>query len=106
MNIVKRNIMDYGKCKCSKPSTTLEFNFPMVNKYLPQLLTLNFLDNNSYTSIGICYLEDDNIVALGPFGSNRLQIKCKNNNCESSICNLENIIKISKYNAGVFLHYI
>jgi hypothetical protein len=85
--------MDYGKCRCSKPSTILELNFSILNKYLSQLLVNNFVANNSYTSMGICYIEDDNIVAIAPFGSNRLQIKCKNNNCESSIINLENILK-------------
>jgi hypothetical protein len=93
---VKRTVMDYGKCKCSKPSIILEFNFSLLNKYLPQLLVNNFLDSKSYTSLGICYLEDDNIVAIGPFGSNRLQIKCKNNNCEGSIVNLENMLKNMK----------
>jgi hypothetical protein len=93
LNEVKRSVLDYGKCRCSKPSTVLEFNFSILKKHLSQLLVNNFLDNNSYTSLGICYVEDDNIVAIGPFGSNRLQIKCKNNNCEISIASLENMLR-------------
>lgn len=82
-----------SKCNCSKPQSFLEFNFPMENEDLDFFIENGFKPVKSYINIGIFYVEDDNLVAIGPFGSNKLQIKCKNQNCEGSIVKFEELLK-------------
>ena len=82
-----------SNCNCGKPQLILEFNFPLEKEYLRVLTDNNFIESKSYTNLGILYLEDLNLVAVGPFGSNRLQIKCKNDKCNDSLESLENILK-------------
>lgn len=85
-----------SSCNCGKSQLILEFNFPLEKEYLQKFVDNNFIESKSYTNLGILYLEDTNLVAIGPFGSNRLQIRCKNANCDNSLVILENILKIIK----------
>lgn len=64
-----------------------------MKEHVSYFIKNNYSENKSYTNVGILYIEDANIVALGPIGSNRLQIKCKNSNCDAGLANLENVIK-------------
>lgn len=71
----------------------LEVNFSLDKIHLNYFCNNNFSEVKSYTNVGILYIENATLVAIGPFGSNRLQVKCKSANCEGSIVNLENLIK-------------
>lgn len=82
-----------SRCNCSKPQTTLEVNFSLDKAHLGYLSINHFIESKSYTRVGILYVEDANLTAMGPFGSNRLQIRCKNDNCDASLANLEGILK-------------
>lgn len=91
MREVKKTLLK-SSCNCNKPQTLLETNFPFDKEHLVYFANNNFVEVKSYTKVGILYIEDANLVAIGPFGSNRLQIKCKNANCDASLANLENVI--------------
>ena len=93
MHIFKRVISKPGCSQCAKPQTTLQADFSFEIKHLQELLKNGFLENVSYTKLGIIYVEDDNLIGIGPIGGNRLQIKCKNENCNSSIDKIEEILK-------------
>lgn len=92
MKEVKR-ISLKSSCNCTKPQIIFEVSFPFEKKHLEFLINNNYIEGKSYTSMGILYIEDDNLVAIGPFGSNRLQIKCKNDNCDAGLSILENVLK-------------
>lgn len=92
MREVKR-ILIKSSCNCSKPQVIFEFNFSLDRIHLEYLLAQGYMEGKSYTNSGILYIEDFNLIAIGPIGSNRLQLKCKNSNCESSIDKLERIIQ-------------
>lgn len=91
MKEVKRSSFG-SNCNCSKPQMLLEFNFSLSKDHIAYFTANNFSDTKSYTKVGILYIEDTNLIAIGPFGSNRLQIKCKNSNCNGSLAILENLI--------------
>lgn len=82
-----------SRCNCNKPQITLEVNYPFDKGHLQHFLNNNFIELKSYTNVGILYVEDANVAAMGPFGSNRLQIKCKTALCDNSVLLLENILK-------------
>ena len=92
MRDVKKTLIK-STCNCTKPQTILEVNFSFDKSQLDYFNSNNFTDIKSYTNIGILYIEDSNIAAICPFGSNRLQIKCKTANCDASVAILENILR-------------
>ena len=92
MRTIKR-IEIKSRCNCNKPQITLEVNCPFSKDHLQYFSNNNFLESKSYTNVGILYIEDANVAAMGPFGSNRLQIKCKTALCDISILSLENLLK-------------
>jgi hypothetical protein len=90
---VKKTILKANCNKCAKPQILLEIDISFNSTHLDYLINNNYIEGKSYTKMGILYIEDDNLVAIGPFGSNRLQIKCKTNSCDESLLILENILK-------------
>src|SRR5271163_2709508 len=85
-----------SKCNCAKPQVFLEFNYPMEVEDLAYFVAGGFRGVKSYLDIGIFYIEDINLIALAPFGTNKLQIKCKNTACEPSIVKLEALLRNCK----------
>lgn len=81
------------KACCGKTQTTLQLNFALDYTHIQIFTTAGFISNKSYTDRGILYIEDANMSAIGPLGSNRLQIRCKNTTCNMSIDKLETILK-------------
>lgn len=81
------------KACCGKTQIILQFEFPLEQEHIQFFLLSNFLESKSYTSRGILYMEDPNLSIMGPFGSNRLTLKCKNKDCNNSIVIIEKILK-------------
>lgn len=92
MSEVKR-INIKSNCNCGKKQIILEVNYSFNISHLQLLINSGFSEIKSYTNSGILYIEDATISAVGPFGSNRLNINCKNVDCEKNIVNLENLLK-------------
>lgn len=87
-----KKILIKSNCNCSKAQTILEMNFSLDRTHIQYFLNNNFTEVKSYTNVGILYIEDASLAAIGPFGSNRLQIKCKNPKCDASLAILENVL--------------
>lgn len=92
MREVKKTLLN-SRCNCTKAQIILETDFSLDKNHLQYFTLNNFNESKSYTNVGILYIEDANLTAMGPFGSSRLQIKCKNDNCDASLANLENILR-------------
>jgi hypothetical protein len=78
---------------CGKTQTTLQLGFALDAAHIPIFTASGFILSKSYIDRGILYIEDKNISAMGPIGSNRLQIRCKNTDCIASTDKLEAILK-------------
>lgn len=77
---------------CGKTQIILQLDFPLEKKHLQLFLNSNFIEVKNYINSGIMFVEDTNLTASGPIGSNRLQIRCKTTDCEKSSIIIENII--------------
>ena len=47
----------------------------------------------SFTKSGILYVDNIDITVTGTFGGNKLQLKCRNNNCSQAMDNLETFLQ-------------
>ena len=82
-----------GEGCCTKKEIFVELTFSLDIKELSRLVSLGYREKQSYTNTGLFYIEDKDFIAIGPFGSNRLRIKCKNSNCLASLDKFEAIIQ-------------
>jgi hypothetical protein len=91
---IKRQTVNNGCSKCSKQEIILILvnNFLKL-EYLQAFIDIGYRDNKNYTNSGIFYIEDNDLIAMGPIGSNRLQIKCKNSNCINGLDKFEMFLK-------------
>jgi len=96
MATVKKTILNTKNagCKCAKEQVLLEINKPFDKAHLQFFIGTGFSENKTYGNLGLLYIETINLVAIGPFGSNRLNIKCKTANCQNDIIKLEDILRI------------
>lgn len=71
-------------------------NFSLTEAHLQYFLNNGFTTIKSYGKQGLFYIEDANMFAISPYGSNRLQIRCKNDACETTLTHIESIFKGKK----------
>lgn len=81
------------KCNCGKKETILQLNFPLSFNYLPYFIEKGYKTKAAYGKGGVFYIENDDLIALGAVGNNRLQIKYKNRNSFNELDKLELAIK-------------
>jgi hypothetical protein len=93
LNSIKKHILKKPDCNCGKTQEIWELSFSLDIKHLQVFIDNNFISNKSYEKNGILYVEQDAILAIGPYGSNRLQIKCKKTPCDEGMDLLESILK-------------
>jgi hypothetical protein len=90
---IKKTILNTSSCsQCNKGQLLLELNVPLNKSYLQLFIDSGFTENKSYTNLGLFYVESINFTAIAPFGSNRINIKCKVANCNNNITELEEIL--------------
>lgn len=94
MATVKKTILNAKKsgCNCAKEQFLLEINKPFDKLDLQFFTNSDFMENKTYNNLGLLYVESVDLVAIAPFGSNRMQIKCKTSNCSNNIIKLEEIL--------------
>lgn len=88
---VKKTITE-GGC-CTKKEIFLDLNFSLNIKHLTYFKSLGLKEKPSYTTNGLFYVGQDDFIAIGPIGGNRLRIKCRNPKCLASLEKFELIIQ-------------
>lgn len=78
---------------CSKKEIFLQLDFSLDIAYLAHFIALGYIGKQSYSNMGVSYLEGKDFTVIGPFGSTRLRVKCKNSNCLNSLEEFEAAIK-------------
>ncbi len=70
---------------CGRFQISFEINKPLSRDNLKLFLDNGFIESKKFIDAGIFYVEDNNIIASCTFGSNRIEIKCKNKDkCQES----------------------
>jgi len=76
---------------CGKKNIYIETDFPILKEYIDYFINNNYITNSSYIKSGFFYIENNGVIAICPFGSNKLQIKCKNSSCNEELDSIEKI---------------
>jgi hypothetical protein len=64
----------------------------MIND-IKELVKLGFTESEHFTKAGILYVDNLDLIVTGPIGSDRLQVKCKINDCEQKVNDFEVLLQ-------------
>lgn len=93
MSEIKRLEVKSGCKSCSNKQIIFQLGFALDKSHIQIFTDNGYILSKSYIDKGILYIENADISATGPFGSNRLQIRCKISSCNLETDKLENILK-------------
>lgn len=77
---------------CGKTALMFKTSQPLTKEVMAYLTKNGFKELEHFTKAGILYLENIDFVLTAPIGSDKLQLKCKTNDCEQKINNLEQML--------------
>ena len=89
MNITRHTI----QACCGKSSIIFKTDQSISTYHLSELFKYGFNEHKHFTKAGILYVDNNYFVITGPIGSDRLQIKCKIDDCSIQLNELELILQ-------------
>lgn len=78
-----------GCTACGKSSTSFKIDTTVSKDFLALLVQHGFKELPQFTSMGILYVENSNLIVTGGLGTDKLQIKCKISDCTIPIAAFE-----------------
>jgi hypothetical protein len=67
---------------CGKISHVFKLDRPLTKEIIKSLTDNGFTEHSFFTKAGILYVDNSDLILNGPLGTDRLQVKCKKNNCQ------------------------
>lgn len=80
---------------CGRMGIIFKTDQPLTKNHLDSLVKLGFRESPHFTKAGILYVDNMDFILNGPLGSDRLTVKCKQNNaeCTKKLNDLEVLLK-------------
>jgi len=90
---IERIIAPQNCSKCGGMNLLLKLSVAVSKNFLPLFQSNGFKELTHFTQAGILYVENQNLTIHGPFGSDKLNVKCKSSNCPEILNNLEALLQ-------------
>lgn len=74
---------------CGKTSLIFKVDQPLTKEHLASLVSFGFKEAVHFTNAGMLYADNLDLIVTGPFGSDRLQVKCKVTDCHQKLNDFE-----------------
>jgi hypothetical protein len=81
------------KACCGGISIIYKTDQSLTKEHLAALVGLGFIETEQFTKAGILYVDNSDFIVTGPFGSDRLQVKCKHAECTDKLNNFEELLQ-------------
>jgi hypothetical protein len=81
------------KACCGKTSLIFKTDQPLTKEHLVALVKLGFVAAEHFSKAGILYADNQDLIVTGPFGSDKLQVKCKITDCAQKINDFEVLLQ-------------
>jgi len=89
---VKRTLV---KSCCGSKGYIFELDMPLTKGSLNIFKQESYNTIDTYTRVGVFYVEKNGLTATGPYGGTKIQVRCGGSaNCSQLLDNLENTFKI------------
>lgn len=90
---IERIIAPKNCSKCGGMNLLLKISVAISKDFLSLFQNNGFKELTHFTQAGILYVENENLTIHGPFGSDKLQVKCKNKDCQEILNKLEALLQ-------------
>jgi len=77
---------------CGRITFIYKLDKGISKDFLASLIGIGFTELAHFTKSGILYVESPELIVTGPFGADRIQIKCRVANCQEKLSNFEALI--------------
>lgn len=77
---------------CGGTTIIYKVDQPLSKELISKLIFHKFIEQTNFTQAGILYMNNEKYILTGPIGSNRLQVKCKIQNCTQNLNDLEALL--------------
>lgn len=77
---------------CGGKSITFKIGQPITETLLNKLVALGYKESTHFTKAGILYADNKDFIIRGPFGSDKLQVKCKKSDCDQKLNDFESLL--------------
>lgn len=78
---------------CKRVTTILKTDRPIMPSDIQALVNLGFTEAEHFTKAGILYVDNLDLIITGPIGSDRLQVKCKIQDCTQKVNDFEVLLQ-------------
>lgn len=78
---------------CGKTSLIFKIDQSLTKEHLSALVKLGFTEAEHFTKAGIMYVDNSDLIVTGPFGADRLTVKCKIADCTQKINDFEVLLQ-------------
>lgn len=77
---------------CGGSQIIFKTDQPITQSLLQYLISNGFIESPNFTAAGVLYADKMDLIVMGPFGSDRLQVKCKKGDCAQSFKDFEALL--------------
>jgi hypothetical protein len=77
---------------CGSKSIIFKTGEPLTVKFLNILKAAGYREAEHFTKAGILYADNSDFIVTGPFGSDRLQVKCRQADCDQKLNDFEEFL--------------
>lgn len=88
---MKVNRLTLPAC-CGKEQIIFKTDQPISESLLKKLESNGFTAAAHFTAAGVLYADNVDLIVTGPFGSDRIQAKCKKADCTQSLNDFEELL--------------
>lgn len=77
---------------CNKKQTVLKLDRPLDKAILAVLKSNGFNEAEHFTKAGMLYADNLDLIVTGPFGGDRINVKCKKADCDQILNEFEALL--------------
>jgi hypothetical protein len=77
---------------CNKKQTVFKLDRPLEKSVLEVLKSNGFTEAEHFTKAGMLYADNPDLIVSGPFGGDRINVKCKKPDCDQILNNFEALL--------------
>ena len=78
---------------CGKTTVAFTVDKSIDDDFSAKLASIGFVEADHFKKSGILYTQNEDFILTGPYGSNRVQVKCRKKDCDQKINELEQKLK-------------
>lgn len=77
---------------CGGKSIVFKIGQPITKDLLATFVGMGFKESTHFTKAGILYADNKDFIVTGPFGSDKLQVKCRKSDCDQKLNDFESLL--------------